>query len=76
MPSFFISWLARFREIWQRVILQFCTTTPSPMFPFPTNSYIAGMFSFTFSDALLQIRKTIAADASSSFQTLTMHNFV
>lgn len=46
MPSFFISWLARFREIWQRVILQFCTTPP--MFPFPTNSSIGECFLLHF----------------------------
>ena len=72
MPSFFISWLARFREIWQRVILQFCTH--HQCFLFQQISRLKNdLFSFTFSDALLQIRKTIA---DASFQTLTMHNFV
>ena len=54
----------------------FCSFAP-PMFPFPTNFKLKDdVFSSTFSDALLQIRKTIADASSSSFQTLTMHNFV
>ena len=76
MPSFFISWLARFREIWQRVILQFCTHHQCFLFQQISRLKDYYGFSFTFSNALLQIRKTIADASSSSFQTLTMHNFV
>ena len=55
----------------------FAVLHPPPMFPFPTNFKLKDdVFSSTFSDALLQIRKTIADASSSSFQTLTMHNFV
>ena len=75
MPSFFISWLARFREIWQRV---YFAVLHHQCFLFQQISRLKDYygFSFTFSNALLQIRKTIADASSSSFQTLTMHNFV
>ena len=73
MPSFFISWLARFREIWQRVYFAILHHHHQ-CFLFQQSSRLKDdVFSFTFSDALLQIRKTIA---DASFQTLTMHNFV
>ena len=76
MPSFFISWLARFREIWQRVYFAILHHHHQ-CFLFQQISRLKDdVFSFTFSDALLQIRKTIADASSSSFQTLTMHNFV
>ena len=75
MPSFFISWLARFREIWQRVYFAILHHHHQ-CFLFQLSKLKDDVFSSTFSDALLQIRKTIADASSSSFQTLTMHNFV